>query len=277
MPVITEYRHGLTMGIPPRMTSYQRSKRQQVEGWTDSSTRRNTKFLYSVDERKLTGQGFALTLTVRDCPPTAEDWKRIREAFFDRLRRMGLLRGHWLTEWQRRGVPHLHCAVWIEGVLDPSTAGRIMDHWLELAGAYGAGQRGQQAKAITDSVGWFQYLSKHAVRGLNHYQRSADSIPAGWKKTGRMWGKLGEWATVEPVRYLLDNAGFWAFRRVVQRWRVAMARESGDAGRLRAARRMLQGNDRAMCSVRGCSEWIDQDMTAQVIAHLAASGYQISC
>ena len=266
----------MTMGIPPRMTAYERAKRQQVEGWTNSSTRRNTKFLYSVDERKLTGDGFALTLTIRDCPSSSDDWKSLRESFFFRLRRMGLIRAHWLTEWQRRGVPHLHCALWMDGCSDPHyTQEIIILHWLELAGSYGAGMRGQQAKPITDSVGWFQYLSKHAVRGLNHYQRSADSIPAGWKKTGRMWGKLGQWDTVEPVRYLLDNPGFWAFRRIVQRWRVSTAR--GDVSRLKAARRMLQGNDRATCSVRGCSEWIDQDMTAQVIAHLAAQGYPISC
>ena len=279
MPVITEYRHGLTMGIPPRMTSHQKAKRQQVEGWTNSSTRRNTKFLYSVDERKLTGLGFALTLTIRDCPATSADWKQVREAFFFRLRRMGLVRAHWLTEWQRRGVPHLHCALWIDSPEDQQfiIASEILDHWLEVAAPFGAGRRGQQAKAITDSVGWFQYLSKHAVRGLNHYQRSADSIPAGWKKTGRMWGKLGEWATVEPVRYLLDNPGVWAFRRIVQGWRVSIARESGDQGRLRAARRMLQSNDRNASSVRGCSEWIDQGMTAAVVAHLAARGFPISC
>ena len=62
MPVLTEYRHGLTMGIPPGRNDHMRAKREAVEGWSDSSTRRNTRFLYSVDERHLTGFGFALIL-----------------------------------------------------------------------------------------------------------------------------------------------------------------------------------------------------------------------
>ena len=276
MPVLTEYRHGMTMGIPPGRNDHVRAKRQEVEGWTDASTRRNTRFLYSVDERKLTGNGYALSLTIRDCPPTAADWMKVREQFFKRLRRLGLVRGHWLTEWQRRGVPHMHCALWFE----PNVNGLpllISTHWREAASAYGAGSRGQHIEQITDSVGWFQYLSKHAVRGLGHYQRSADSIPQGWKKTGRMWGHLGEWPTIDPVRYAFDMETFWALRRMVQRWRLADARASGDRHRLRSARRMLQSSDRSAASVRGIGEWIGTVQTQQFLRHLAALGYRITC
>ena len=280
MPVITEYRHGMTMGIPPGRNDHMRVKREEVEGWSDSSTRRNTQFLYSVDERKLTGHGFALSLTIRDCPPTADDWKVLRESFFKRLRRMGMTRGHWLTEWQRRGVPHMHAAVWFDEGLrerDPYALGTIPDHWVALASAYGAGVRGQHVESITDSIGWFKYLSKHAVRGLGHYQRSADSIPAGWKKTGRMWGHLGDWPNIDPVRYTFDMEAFWAYRRMVQRWRLADARASGDRYRLRSARRMLQSSDRSAGSVRGVGEWIGTDQTQQFLRHLAAMGHVITC
>lgn len=276
MPVITEYRHGLTGGIPPAMNSHLRAKRDVVEGWSDSSTRRNTRFLYSVDERRLTGTGFALSLTVRDCPPTADDWKRARDAFFHRLRRMDLVRAHWLTEWQRRGVPHMHAAIWLPDDCSRFAMRDIVAHWCAVAEPFGAGPRGQHVATIGDAVGWFQYLSKHAVRGVGHYQRSSDGIPPGWKKTGRMWGHIGEWPTVEPVRYLLDNPGFWAFRRMVQRWRFADARSSGDLGRIRAARRMLQSADQASGSVRGVSEWIGQDMTAAFVACLAARGFPVT-
>lgn len=256
-----------------------RAKREEVEGWTDSSTRRNTRFLYSVDERKLTSCGMAMSLTIRDCPPCADDWKKVREAFIARLRRMGMVRAHWLTEWQRRGVPHMHAAVWFD--LDehgwPPPAHAIALHWTESAGAYGAGVLGQQIVPITDSVGWFKYLSKHAVRGLGHYQRSGDNIPQGWKKTGRMWGHLGEWPTIDPVRYTLDMQTFWAYRRMVQRWRLASARASGDRHRLRSARRMLQSSDRSAGSVRGVGEWIGTDQTQQFLRHLAALGHEISC
>lgn len=279
MPIVTEYRHGLTIGIPPGRNDHVRAKRDAVEGWSESSTRRNTRFLYSVDERKLTGHGLALSLTLRECPPTADDWKRVREAFFMRVRRMGLVRAHWLTEWQRRGVPHLHAAIWLAETKHATGwfIADIQDAWLAVASAYGAGLRGQNITPITDSVGWFKYLSKHAVRGLGHYQRSSESIPAGWKKTGRMWGHLGDWPIIEPTRYTLDMPTFWAFRRMVQRWRLADARASGDAHRLRSARRMLQSSDRSTGSVRGVGEWIGTGETQQFLRHLAAMGHPITC
>ncbi len=280
MPVLTEYRHGLTMGIPPGRNDHMRAKRSTVEGWTDSSTRRNTRFLYSVDERLLTGDGFALSMTIRDCPESADEFKRIREAFLARLRRMGMLRVHWLTEWQRRGVPHMHLAVWFDAglrVRDPFAISTIKDHWCDVASAFGAGPRGQHVEPISDSIGWFKYLSKHAVRGLGHYQRSSESIPPGWKKTGRMWGHLGEWPTVDPIRYTFSMQTFWAFRRMVQRWRLADARASGDLHRLRSARRMLQSSEQSAGSVRGVGEWISTDRTQQFLRHLGAMGHDITC
>lgn len=280
MPVLTEYRHGMTMGNPPTRNDHQRAKREEVEGWTEASTRRNTRFLYGVDERKLTGHGFALSLTVRECPPTADDWKELRERFFKRLRRMGMIRLHWLTEWQRRGVPHMHAAVWFDAELrdrDPYALATIPGHWVDLASAFGAGPRGQHVIQIDDAIGWFQYLSKHAVRGLGHYQRSPEGIPPGWKRTGRMWGHLGDWPESSPVRYTLEMTGFWAFRRLVQRWRFADARASGDRFRIESARRMLQSSDRSAGSVRGVSEWIGTDQTQAFLRHLAAMGHAVTC
>lgn len=93
--------------------------------------------------------------------------------------RAGMVRLHWVTEWQRRGVPHLHCAIWFPDAYDTITPTRA---WVEVASAYGAGLRGQHARIIDGPVGWFQYLAKHAARGVKHYQRTADSIPEGWQK-----------------------------------------------------------------------------------------------
>jgi hypothetical protein len=261
------------------MNSHKRTKREAVEGWSESSTRRNTRFLYGVDERGLTGHGFALSLTIRDCPPTSEQWTAMRRAFFMRLDRLGMVRAHWLTEWQRRGVPHMHAAIWFPEHVrssNPTVALDVLDHWMAVAEPFGAGRRGQCMHPITDAVGWFQYLSKHAVRGMGHYQRSPENIPAGWKKTGRMWGHLGDWPVTDPTRYTLDNSGFWAFRRMVQRWRLADARASGDQRRLRSARRMLQCNERNLSSCRGVSEWIGRDMTAAFVACIAAQGHPVT-
>ena len=280
MPVLTEYRHGMTMGIPPGRNDHMRAKRDDVNGWSDSSTRRNTRFLYSVDERKLTGHGIALSLTVRDCPDQAEHWQKVRKAFFMRLSRKGMIRAHWLTEWQRRGVPHLHAAIWLPDHSDGPPQYwciEIKAAWLQVAEQFFPGSHSQHVVPICDEIGWFQYLSKHAVRGLGHYQRSAENIPAGWVKTGRMWGHLGDWPTIDPVRYTLDNSTFWAFRRMVQRWRLASARASGDRHRLRSARRMLQSPDRSAGSVRGVGEWVGTDQTQAFLRHLAALGHRISC
>ncbi|MFO5759614.1 hypothetical protein ACLBQR_30010, partial [Klebsiella pneumoniae] len=115
----------------------------------------------SVRTDQLTGAGVALTLTLRDCPPTADDWHKLRRAWEKRMVRAGMVRLHWVTEWQRRGVPHLHCALWFEDRYDIACA---VDHWVAVASAYGAGHRGQHGRIIDGPVGWFQYLAKHAAR-----------------------------------------------------------------------------------------------------------------
>lgn len=255
--------------------SHQRAKRGEVEGWSEGATRRNTAFLRSIREDRLTGAGVAFTLTLRECPETATEWHRIRRAFEKRMSRAGMIRLHWVTEWQRRGVPHLHGAIWWPDKYDLSAP---IEAWVKVAERYGASRRGQHARMIDGPVGWFQYLSKHASRGVKHYQRNADSIPLGWqKKTGRVWGKSGDWPIDEPVRYTLDQPGFFAFRRLVRAWRKADSRESGDRYRIRTARAMLTCNDRPRSEVRGVSEWLPADLQDAFVLSLATRGFQVTC
>lgn len=285
MPVLTLYRHGSTLGVPPMKNSHRRAPRGEVSGWTAGATRRNTQFLYSVREDQLDGVGFAVTLTLRDCPPTPTDWHRLRRAWEKRMKRAGMLRLHWVTEWQRRGVPHLHGAIWfpqelVDRVGFRNVCAYPINAWWFLASQYGAGLKGQQSHLITGAVGWFQYLSKHAARGVKHYQRSSENIPEPWQsKTGRMWGKVGHWPVQERIQLSLQgpdgDGGFFAYRRLVRSWRVADARASGDPRRLRLARSMLKAHDRALSQVRGVSEWIEQDSTLRLLAHLASRGYAI--
>lgn len=278
MPVLTVYRHGSKAGVPPMNNSHQRALRGDVGGWSEGATRRNTQFLYSVLEQQLTGAGVAVTLTLRECPPTSDVWHRLRRAWEKRMVRAGMLRLHWVTEWQRRGVPHLHGALWFPGtqydLLTPVEA------WVEVAAAFGASLRGQHCRPIDGPVGWFQYLSKHAARGVRHYQRSIDNVPGPWQqRTGRMWGKVGEWPTREGMRIELQDqhgdGGFFAYRRLVRGWRLADARAKGDRYRVRQARQMLQSSDRVLSTVRGVSEWIPQDITLAMLANLAERGFQV--
>ena len=216
MPTVTVYRHGATSGqgnpnaAPP--------PRGECRGWSAHAIRRNLLFLYSVDERGLAGlAGAAFTLTVRDCPPTAAEWGKARDSFFESLRREGFYLVHWVTEWQRRGVPHLHLAVyWPTGQSVPVRV--IVGHWLRITKPWGARLSGQHFSPIWDVLGWNQYTSKHAARGLQHYQRNPDGIPEGWRgaSTGRMWGKLGPWPISEPLRVDLERRAFWGYRRMVR-------------------------------------------------------------
>lgn len=299
MPVMKVYRHGVTAAHVPDKPPTP-PERTKCSGWTVSAIRRNRQFLYSVDERALTGIGFAVTFTVKTCPPTHEDWSGLRNDLFKRFRRLGMIRAHWLTEWQRRGVPHLHAAVWfppevIEQYASPEAFGRFLVlHWCQLAGdAYQALPGGQHVTPIWDVVGWNQYVSKHAARGLNHYQRNPANIPEGWRQigTGRMWGYLATraqpWPLVEPSALELPWGAFWALRRVVRSYRKADARAALASARdpkaakvarrrISSARGMLKAHDPQLSRVRGISEWLPQDDQLRVLALLADQGHEIT-
>lgn len=273
MPVLKLYLHGLTAGTGPTTNTHERGLRGRVQGWSNSSTRSNTRFLYAVEPDGLTGHGYALSLTLRDCPPSADDFHRVRRAFVERLRRMDMVRMHWLIEWQRRGVPHLHAAIWLPW---KGAQREIIEHWCAAAGKYGALPWGQHVEPIHDAVGWFKYLSKHASRGLGHYQRSPQNVPKGWKgTTGRMWGRLGEW----PLRPVMDMSltweGYHRLRRVVRGWRIADARKAGARSRIKAGRRMLRCHDRNQATVRGFSEWMPLDEQLRMLAWLSTQGFPV--
>ncbi len=279
MPVVTVYRHGGKGGIGPARNDHTRMKRGQVEGWSVGATRRNTQFLMSIREDELSGSGVALTLTLRDCPATAAEWHRLRKAWIERMRRAGMVRLHWITEWQRRGVPHLHAALWLPGhVYDLSTPIRS---WCEVADFYGAALRGQHARIIDGPVGWFRYLSKHAARGVKHYQRSFENVPEGWQsKTGRVWGHSGDWPLTVPRKFGLQggdgDGGWFRLRRMVRGWRRAESRASGDRWRIRSARSMLKSKEPEISKLRGFSEWMPSDLVQlRMIASLVELGHVV--
>ena len=235
-----------------------------------------------------------------------------------------MLRLHWVMEFQRRGVPHLHCAIWYEpNELDPLTmkradrvrfvdgmesiarhgeqwegtnryvAAMAVGDWLDLAEPFGAGIKGQHARPIIESVGWFQYLAKHCGRGKDHYQRQMDSLPDAWEKSPRVWGKRGQWVTEDPIEIELTDREWYRIRRLVRYQRVARCRAMlpalgwdslpplhtkdwarsitewpGSTGKLslrqrirhlQQARTMLRCNERKLSDVRGLNEWISQE------------------
>lgn len=303
-------------------------KRGKATGWSPGAGRRNVKFLRSVDERELHGLGLALTLTLRTCPVTVDDWRKLLQAWQMRQQRGGMIRLHWVMEWQRRGVPHLHVAVWYDpdqlrpvtaeviaitgravhpdcstaGIAHKMAAERAIFDWLQLAEAWEAGSKGQQARPLTGPVGWFQYLAKHCGRGSKHYQRQQASLPDAWESSPRVWGKWGEWVTEEePEPMAMSRRQWFRLRRLVRSQRVARARAAvpgpgwtwrpplfsreelrgmnvgpgllGDCGRalrprlrnLRQARGMLSCSQRSLSEVRGISEWITPDQQGDLL------------
>jgi hypothetical protein len=283
--------------VGPKVNDHQRAPRGKVTGWSAGATRRNTRFLYSVEDDGLTGVGLAVTLTVRDCPPSAREWHALRRAWIKRMQRAHMIRLHWVTEWQRRGVPHLHAAIYFDEL--PELAGvlavRARRAWAGsgwrsepdgVAVPFGAGEFAQHVEPITDAVGWRQYVSKHASRGVSNYQRAAAGIPDGWRgETGRVWGTCGEWPVRDAVRINLQGSegdgGWFAFRRVVRGWRRADARAEPVAakrpGRIRAARAMLKASERGLSEVRGLSEWAGRGPQDDFLAAVAGMGYSVTC
>lgn len=278
MPVVKVYQHGSTSGTPPMRNDHQRAPRGVTQGWTDRAVRSNLAFLRSVILDDLTGTGYAFTLTIRDCPDSSEDWQKLRHQFVKRLQRFGMIRLHWVTEWQRRGVPHLHGVAYFPDTEEypvPRVSNAITGTWCSVAWGFTAAEWSQDVKPITDALGWLQYLAKHAARGKHHYQRSAANIPAGWQKTGRVWGKSGDWSVGDPMVFDLEDSGYWQYRRMVRQWRLADARASGNGRRIAAARRMLQAGSVEKGRVRGTSEWVPQRLSLQMLAYIAAQGHRI--
>lgn len=276
MPCIKLYPNGLTAGIAPMKNNHERAKRGDATGWSPSAARRNVAFLRSVVPSSLSGYGYTLTLTVRDCPESSELWRNARRAFVRRLERRGLIRLHWVTEWQRRGVPHMHCIAYFKEAISPDD---IIQMWLVVTWQYGSGFAGQHVVRVNDLVGWFKYLAKHAARGAKHYQRAAQNVPDGWVKVGRVWGHVGNWECDDGTELNTSLEAFHAYRRLCRSYLLAEARTASNRGiidwyRVKYVRRMLRCNDVTLSRVRGVSEWIPFDTALDMAQWLKSQGYR---
>lgn len=306
--VVQLYLEGLTMGIGgPGLPPGTDVVRGDVRGWSAAAVRRHKRWLFSVDRHEVEnlGVGYAVTLTLRDTPATAKDWHALRRRWLAALEYAGAVAVHWVVEWQRRGTPHLHTAIYFDPErLGGRDGGRLArELWVDRAAIYGAQLGAQYALPIREVVGWSKYLSKHSARGVKHYQRQG--IPEGWEKSGRLWGHVGDWPTVEPdrvdlvagpsLRLSVPNVGalprrsppsgrtpaalpsqYHALRRAARAYEVAQHREAlrtattplqaAQARRgLRYARRMLKCADRSLSTVRGVSLWIPYEVSSALV------------
>ncbi|CEH38307.1 Putative replication protein XF_b0001 (fragment) [Xanthomonas citri pv. citri] len=62
---------------------------------------------------------------------------------------------------------------------------------------------------------------------------------------------------------------------MVRSWRRADARSSGDAYRIRSARKMLQVPDPVRARLVGFMEWMPYEVQSALLANLATRGFHI--
>lgn len=256
MPKITIMPLGLlaamTGPVGSKKKGYKQPERKQISGWSRNAARRNKTFLMSIDAAYLNGVGVSFTLTVKSLPESAVVWSGMVENFIRRLVRMGCIRYHWVIEWQKRGVPHLHgiayfdteilvkkylkgCVGDVDEVLGrlfskDDILRKILTAWCDAKTGVAkdclADRDAQHIVRIYNVSDWAQYLSKHASRGADHYQRDKDMLPKKWKDgTGRLWGKGGEWPLFSES-FDVDKKVFYIFRRWVRNWRKSKARDT---------------------------------------------------
>jgi len=262
-------------------------ERGELKGWSAGSARRNMRFLQSVQTSELDGVGLAITLTVKDCPASHDEWSTLRDSFVKFLQRRKLIRLHWVTEWQSRGAPHFHMSAYFPEEYvqsNPLLLHEIMHQWLDLTAHLGTLPRGQHFAEIDGGAGWQKYVSKHASRGYAHYQREQSTIPKGWEKTGRLWGKSGTWPT-DQAKVFMDDKSFHRLRRMMRRYLIAEAQQARqqaqgykDQRKHREARQrvsylrgMLKRSNRKISEVRGISEWVPDEISKAMINLLAVS------
>lgn len=181
----------LTAGDPDSADTDFGIIRDDCKGWTHGVSLRLHAKLKSVVADKLSGHGYALTTTFRNCPETPVAMHKVRRAFIKRLERRGLIRLLWICEFQLRGVPHFHFAAYFN---KPICETEVIKHWCKVATKYRPNITAQTCVDISNVGGWFGYMQKHVERGVAHYQRQRQSMPEQWKqKTGRVYGFTGDW------------------------------------------------------------------------------------
>ena len=77
------------------------------------------------------------------------------------------------------------------------------------------------------------------------------------------------------MRFDMSREAYWRYRRLVRSWRIANARQSGDAKRIGHARRMLASSDPKLSAVRGVSDWVPENVSVELVALLIAEGYDV--
>lgn len=255
---------GGTSGGFPGLREGAAPPRGVIRGWTAGAARRNSAFLWSVDPTKVETGGWSVTLTMGGLPDNAERWALARRAVLDAIRASGAQCWHWVTEWTEAGRPHMHMAV----VGGERVDAAILLAWFKACDRYAwpASIDGQHIKPMHGPAGWLEYLSKHATRGVKHYQRQG--APEGWESTGRLWGHGGDWPRSEAVELEMTHEEFWRYRRLVLAYQRQKVLNSGIVVRHPKALRRAIGaryGDPKTGAMAGLSGWVPEAVALALI------------
>lgn len=204
------------------------TRRGACSGWSADASARNALALQSIDFAALGGCPiYAVTLTMARCPPNAVEFKKLKNVYDMRLRRMSLPLRHWVCEWAQVGrfgvgaVPHLHLTIFnVDGVARDLNYWpiefAILRAWCEVFEEYGAQMPGQHLRLIDSPKKWVGYVAKHTARAARHAQRE-QILPEGWESPGRMWGMSRNIPTRQN-NIKIDHATGYDFRRMALRY-----------------------------------------------------------
>jgi hypothetical protein len=130
-------------------------------------------------------------------------------------------------------------------------------------------QRGQHIVPIEGLRGWLEYVSKHAARGVAHYQR--EGSPVGWARTGRLWGHWGAWPVEERFELDVTHPQFYRWRRLVIGYQRAKLRRLGTPKKsyMRVGHAL---KDRESGRYAGIGYWIPVDVSYRLLVASAEGG-----
>lgn len=300
MPTITIRAHGISAsrnqqlvnpetGEIMKLAAFNQPERTATRGWTPNVARRNEQRLQQIDFDAVEGVPAFVTLTMPSGQMgevSAADFHGWLKRWIQYMKRHGLRHYYWILEFQASGNPHLHVLAWLDHEWEPLETYRALKSWVGILNKSDVGARiqgqiwenidvggmitvdGEIVPAHPERV--LMYLAKHAARGVAHYQRQIENMPDDWQyRSGRVWGHDRGLPLREQRDYECDYATFWAYRRLVRRWRLAEARGIKDADRRRAA--IVQARGSLKCGrpdvspYRGVSAWVPASVASALL------------
>jgi len=199
------------------------AKRGQIEGLSKSSLVRLIRFMACI---RRPGPVYFVTLTYLDWVEDFDVWKGHLNRFLTALRKAYPTCGVWRLEFQKRGAPHFHLLLWIDGTDEAELLAWMTDRWLA---AIAQRTKALEQNAVKVSTVFDLFRSEFYL-SLHHSKKNQDRTDI---KTGRLWGKInGHLLDANPHREdILTPYEGVLLRRVLRRVFVSRRRSDFRASR----------------------------------------------